>query len=96
MLPRKIKALKRSDHQDLTSAQISAEVGGSCPSGTSIPRRISRSVRIVATDEGKINSFTLIRDWSLFTGRGATKLEGGGGQVKFYPYEKKGGGRKRF
>ena len=32
------------------------------------------------------------RDWSLITGRvGATKREGGG-QVKFYPYEKGGGG----
>ena len=33
-----------------------------------------------------------VRDWSLITGRGATKREGG--QVKFYPYEK--GGRKKF
>ena len=30
-----------------------------------------------------------IRDWSLITGRGATKREGGG-QVKFYFYEKAG------
>ena len=29
------------------------------------------------------------KDWSLITGRGATKREGGGGYVKFYPYEKK-------
>ena len=31
-----------------------------------------------------------IRDWSLITGRGATKREGG--HVKFYLYEKGGGG----
>ena len=31
-------------------------------------------------------------DWSLITGRGATKRQGGGWQVKFYPY-KKGGGK---
>ena len=30
-----------------------------------------------------------VRDWSLITGRGATKREGGG-QVKYYPYEKRG------
>ena len=30
-------------------------------------------------------------DWSLITGRGATKWEGGG-HVKFYPYENGGGG----
>ena len=37
------------------------------------------------------------RNWSLITGRGrggATKREGG--QVKFYPYGKGGGGRERF
>ena len=34
------------------------------------------------------------RDWSLITGRGGYKT-GGGGHVKFYPYEK-GGGRKKF
>ena len=32
-----------------------------------------------------------IRDWSLITGREATKREGGGVHVKFYPYEKGGG-----
>ena len=36
-----------------------------------------------------------IRDWSLITGRGGGyKTGGGGGHVKFYPYEK--GGRKKF
>ena len=35
----------------------------------------------------------MLRDWSLITGKGATKREGGG-HVKFYPYEK--GGRKCF
>ena len=34
------------------------------------------------------------RDWSLITGRGATKRKGGG-HVKFYSYEK-GGGQKKF
>ena len=34
-----------------------------------------------------------LRDWSLITGRGGYKT-GGGGHVKFYPYEK--GGRKKF
>ena len=38
----------------------------------------------------------LLRDWSLITGRGATKLEGGGGHLKVYPSEKGGGGRKCF
>ena len=33
----------------------------------------------------------VLRDWSLITGRGATK--GGGGHVKFYPYVKGGGGK---
>ena len=34
----------------------------------------------------------MLRDWSLITGRGATKREGrGGGQVKFYHYKKTGG-----
>ena len=37
----------------------------------------------------------IVRDWSLITGRGATKREGGG-HVKFYPYEKGGGGKQRF
>ena len=38
-----------------------------------------------------VQSYT-IRDWSLITGRGggATKREGG--HMKFYPYEKGGGG----
>ena len=36
-----------------------------------------------------------IRDWSLITGRGATKQEGGG-HVKFYPYKKGGGAEKCF
>ena len=36
----------------------------------------------------------LIRDWSLITGRGGGYKTGGGGLVKFYPYEK-GGGAKR-
>ena len=35
----------------------------------------------------------LLRDWSLITGRGGYKT-GGGGHVKFNPYEK--GGRKKF
>ena len=35
----------------------------------------------------------ILRDWSLITGRGATKREGGG-HVKFYPYEKGGGAEK--
>ena len=35
----------------------------------------------------------MFRDWSLITGRGGYKT-GGGGHVKFYPYEK--GGRKKF
>ena len=33
-------------------------------------------------------SFVLFRDWSLITGIG------GGGNVKFYPYEKEGGWEK--
>ena len=37
---------------------------------------------------------TLLRDWSLTTGRGGAYKTGGGGQVKFYPYEK--GDRKMF
>ena len=39
---------------------------------------------------------SVVRDWSLITGRGgggATKQEGGG-HVKFYPNEK--GGRTKF
>ena len=32
---------------------------------------------------------TMVRDWLLITGRGATTREGG--HVKFYPYEKGGG-----
>ena len=35
-----------------------------------------------------------LRDWSLITGRGATKREGGG-HVKFYPYEKDGEGAEK-
>ena len=31
-----------------------------------------------------------MRDWSLVTGRGG--LQNGGGHMKFYPYEKGGGG----
>ena len=36
----------------------------------------------------------LLRDWLLITGRGwrGYKTGGGGGQVKFYPYKKGGGG----
>ena len=46
----------------------------------------------------------ILRDWSLITGRGGYKT-GGGGHVKFYPYEKGGaekvlavlkGGQKKF
>ena len=35
-----------------------------------------------------------LREWSLITGRGGYKTGGGGGHVKFYPYEK--GGQKKF
>ena len=35
----------------------------------------------------------MLREWSLIKGRGGYKT-GGGGHVKFYPYEK--GGRKKF
>ena len=38
--------------------------------------------------------FGSVRDWSLIMGRGGYKTGGGGGHVKFYPYEK--GGRKKF
>ena len=34
---------------------------------------------------------TRVRDWSLITGRGGLQ-NGRGGHVKFYPYEKGGGG----
>ena len=37
-----------------------------------------------------------VRDWSLITGRGGGYKTGGGGHVKFYPYEKGGGGGKSF
>ena len=41
---------------------------------------------------------SILRDWSLITGRGggATKRDrgGGGGQAKFYPYEKGGGAQQ--
>ena len=41
------------------------------------------------------NYYVIIRDRSLITGRGGGGLQdGGGGQVKFYPYEK--GGQKKF
>ena len=40
------------------------------------------------------DTFILLRDWSLITGRGATKQEGG--HMKFYSYEKGGGGGKSF
>ena len=36
---------------------------------------------------------SLIREWSLITGRGGLQ-NGRGGHVKFYPYEK--GGQKKF
>ena len=36
-----------------------------------------------------------IREWSLITGRGGLQ-NGRGGHVKFYPYEKGGGGGKSF
>ena len=35
-----------------------------------------------------------VRDWSLITGKGATKWEGG--HVGFYPYERGGGGTTSF
>ena len=47
----------------------------------------------VCTLCGEIIAPTYIRDWSLITGRGGYKT-GGGGHVKFYPYEK--GGQKKF
>ena len=35
----------------------------------------------------------MIRDWSLITGRAGRLQNGrGGGHLKFYPYEKGGGG----
>ena len=34
-----------------------------------------------------------IRDWSLIKGRGGGYKTGGGGHVKFYPCEKRGGGK---
>ena len=33
-----------------------------------------------------------LRDWSLITGRGGLQNGREGGHVKFYPYEKGGGG----
>ena len=37
-----------------------------------------------------------LRDWSSITGRGGGLKREGGGQVKFYPYKKGGGGETRF
>ena len=39
------------------------------------------------------NASRNIRDWSLITGRGGLQNVRGGGHVKFYPYEKGGGGK---
>ena len=36
------------------------------------------------------------RDGSIIEGRGVQNGTGGGGDVKFNPYEKGGGGRKKF
>ena len=33
---------------------------------------------------------------TIITGRGPTKRQGGGGAVKFYPFENGGGGRKKL
>ena len=35
-------------------------------------------------------SLNQFKEWSLIMGRGGYKTGGGGGQVKFYPYEKGG------
>ena len=35
-------------------------------------------------------NLSIIRDWSLITGRGWATKRKGGGHVKFYPYEKGG------
>ena len=40
------------------------------------------------------NRQSALRDWSLITGRGGGGYKtGGGGHVKFYPYEKGGAGK---
>ena len=36
---------------------------------------------------------TVIRNWPLITGRGGGLQNGRGWHVKFYPYEKGGGGK---
>ena len=42
--------------------------------------------------KGQTDSKGLVTNY----GEGATKREGGGGHVKFYPYEKGGGGLKKL
>ena len=56
-------------------------------------------IRLSTREIRRVSIFLLLqrmslRDWSLIKGRGVTKREGG--EVNFYPYEKKGGGRKKF
>ena len=64
-------------------------------------------ISLISGSEGKDIKDTVlnVRDWSLITGRGGYKTGGGGGHVKFYPYEKGGaekvlsmlkGGHKKF
>ena len=39
--------------------------------------------------------WSVLRDWSLNKGRGGGLQNGRGRQLKFYPYEKEGGGGEK-
>ena len=55
--------------------------------GVNLSRAIFK--KLVSCPAGGQNE---VRDWSLIMGRGEGGYKTGGGQVKFYPYEKWGGG----
>ena len=61
------------------------------PSASLFPEYSEDDSRQLLVLSHQASPHTNIRDWSLIMGRGGYKT-GGGGHVKFYPYEKGGGG----
>ena len=104
-----VETLNRPNHGNWSQVNVlsyTKSMDKSCGREVWISKRFFRPIFtvLVKASEGsqlyflkyKLGTLTIlqVRDWSLITGRGGGYRTGGGGHVKFYPYEKGGEAEK--